>query len=318
MLIKNLLVFLVTAVLIFVGAEIYYRFLNPEVLGNTGSLSYTRWAKNNIKINSWGFRDIERSAKKSDPSIHRVLVIGPSNIFGQGISNLEERLSERLEKALNANGSGTRFEVINCGTMTLDPISTGIQIINGFIKAGIEFDSVVFYYSWNNIKHIGDIAQRYMEHKQKHASANQANSIAKMLAQNSYAYDWLSNVANDKGFLIEGKTYNDWHIGFYYQDAYYQEHLRVLQSIDQFLKQNGKSFYLLVTPVSYKEEERTKYQDLVVKFLNSLKESGISYADATNIYKGIPEMEIPVSKYDGHNKSKFYGDMVNLLLPVMQ
>jgi hypothetical protein len=311
--VKNLAVILLTCLVVFVGTEIYYRWINPEILGNTGSLSYMRWAKANFKVNSWGFRDKERTINKSNPDIHRILVLGPSNIVGQGVTNIEERLSERLEKKLNE--SNPKYEVINCGDMTLDPVGSMARILSSMINNKVEFDTVVFYYSWNAIKHIPDIQARYYQIKKSNETKKQNNPIAQYLSKHSYAYDWLSNVSQDKKLLIEGKTYNEWHLGFYQQESYFMEHIKVLNSIDKALKQNNKKLILLLTPVSYNPEERAKYLAVVKIFKQALEVNSISYVDATNIYDGIPEQDIPVSKYDGHNKPKYYQNMVELLAP---
>jgi hypothetical protein len=311
--VKNLAVILLTCLVVFVGTEIYYRWINPEILGNTGSLSYMRWAKANFKVNSWGFRDKERTINKSNPNIHRILVLGPSNIVGQGVTNIEERLSERLEKKLNE--SNPKYEVINCGDMTLDPVGSMARILSSMINNKVEFDTVVFYYSWNAIKHIPDIQARYYQIKKSNETKQQNNPLAQYLSQHSYAYDWLSNVSQDKKLLIEGKTYNEWHLGFYQQESYFMEHIKVLNSIDKALKQNNKKLILLLTPVSYNPDERAKYLAVVEVFKKAMDVNSISYVDATKIYDGIPEQDIPVSKYDGHNKPKYYQNMVELLAP---
>lgn len=311
--VKNLAVILLTCLVVFVGTEIYYRWINPEILGNTGSLSYMRWAKANFKVNSWGFRDKERTINKSNSDIHRILVLGPSNIVGQGVTNIEERLSERLEKKLNE--SNPKYEVINCGDMTLDPVGSMARILSSMINNKVEFDTVVFYYSWNAIKHIPDIQARYYQIKKSNETKKQNNPIAQYLSKHSYAYDWLSNVSQDKKLLIEGKTYNEWHLGFYQQESYFMEHIKVLNSIDKALKQNNKKLILLLTPVSYNPDERAKYLAVDKIFKQALDVNSISYVDATKIYDGIPEKDIPVSKYDGHNKPKYYQNMVELLAP---
>jgi hypothetical protein len=312
-LLKNILVFLFTVIIVFIGAEIYYRFLNQEILGNTGSLSYTRWARKYFAINSWGFRDKERSVKKSDPRIHRILVFGPSNIVGQGVTKLEDRLSERLEKSLNQNS--LQYEVINCGDMTLDPIGSMARILDTMIKRNIEFDSVVFYYSFNAIKHIPEIGARYFEIKKTNEIKKQENKLAKFLSKHSYAFDWLSNVSQDKKLLIEGKTYNEWHLSFYQNPKYFMEHIKYINLIDKGLKKLGKKFFILITPISYNPQERSKYQPVLEVFKQALEMNSISYVDASKIYDGILEKEIPVSKYDGHNKPIYYQNMVDLLAP---
>jgi len=311
--VKNLAVILLTCLVVFVGTEIYYRWINPEILGNTGSLSYMRWAKANFKVNSWGFRDKERTINKSNPDIHRILVLGPSNIVGQGVTNIEERLSERLEKKLNE--SNPKYEVINCGDITLDPVGSMARILSSMINNKVEFDTVVFYYSWNAIKHIPDIQARYYQIKKSNETKKRNNPLAQYLSKHSYAYDWLSNVSQDKKLLIEGKTYKEWHLGFYQQESYFMEHIKVLNSIDKALKQNNKKMILLLTPISYNPDERAKYLAVVEVFKKAMDVNSISYVDATKIYDGIPEQDIPVSKYDGHNKPKYYQNMVELLAP---
>ncbi len=314
---KNLGVFLLTVLLIVIGAELYYRFVNPKVLGNTGSLSYTKWSLNNVKLNSWGFRDKERTIKKENPAIKRVLVIGPSNIYGQGVTNLEERLTERLERKLNASNSG-QYEVINFGTMTLDPVGTSVVLLNNTIQAGLEFDYVVVYYAWNAIKHIPEIGQAYMKYKMSHYNEAKPNPLDQALSKSSYLYDWVKNVSKDKTFLIDGKTYTEWHLDYYNNDDYFRKHIEALKSINDMVSKHNAKLYLLIVPISYNEKEREKYAPIRNKLLSALQEANISYADATQIYNGIPEMEIPVSKYDGHNKSKYYENMVDILVPLIE
>lgn len=313
---KNLSVFLVTVLFIALGAEVYYRFINPEVLGNTGSLSYQKWAKKNIKVNQWGFRDKERTIKKPEGIDHRVVVIGPSNILGQGVSDLNQRFTERLEKTLNET-SDKKFEVMNAGTMTLDNIGTSIKLTQDLIRGGVDFDSIVIYYSWNSIKHIPGIRNKYMEFKKKHYKPKAANPADSFLTKNSYAYDWLKSVSKDKTYLIDGKTYDDWHFDFYRQEKYYQFHIETLRQLNELIAAQGAKLYLNIVPSSYKPEDRAKYQDVLERFMQDMDAKGIAYADASKIYEGIPEMDIPVSKFDGHNKPKFYGDMINILVPVM-
>jgi hypothetical protein len=275
-----------------------------------------KWSQNNVQLNSWGFRDKERTIKKANPDIKRVLVIGPSNIYGQGVTNLEERLTERLEKKLNES-SATKYEVINFGTMTLDCIGTSVVLINNAVQAGLDFDTVVVYYAWNAIKHIPEIGQAYIQQKMAHYQEAKPSAIDKALAKSSYLYDWVKNVSKDKGFKIDGKTYTEWHLDFYQDDNYFQKHIEALQSLNDMARQHNAKLYLLVTAISYSEKERQQYSKVQNKFLTALQAAAIPYVDVTQIYNGIPELEIPVSKYDGHNKSKYYGAMVDILAPLI-
>lgn len=310
---KNLLVFVISFLVIAVFVEIYYRFLNPAVLGNTGSLSYTRWAKENIKMNSWGFRDKERTIKKANPNIFRVVVIGPSNVFGQAAKE-EERITEQLEAMLNQANLGRSFEVINMGTMTLDNVGTANEITNSLINGRVEFDAVVLYYAWNSIKNVPEILQKYISLKNSHYEPSGPSAVEEFLRKNSYAYDWLSTLSKDKTHTLEGKTYDDWHFDFYKQPQYESYHVQSLVGLNQKINNYGAKFYILAVPSSYNEENRKRYDPVVKKVLSDFLNSGLIVADATNIYNGIPEQEIPVSKFDGHNKSKFYTEMAKILI----
>ncbi len=311
-LIQSLVVFFITIVLVVIGAEFYYRSVNQEVLGNTASLSYQKWAKSHVQLNSWGFRDQERSLKKPNSDVYRVLLIGPSNIYGQAISNLEERLSEQLQNRLN-QASAKPIEVINMGTMTMDTIGTSAMILMKMAEAGLEYDSVIVYYTWNTIRHIPEIAEAYNQAKASHYQAS--NPIDTSLKQHSYFYDWVSNVSKDKGFLIDGKTYNQWHLSFYQNQQYFPQHIAVLRYLNAITLAQKTKLYFLITPISYNEKERNEYASLTKNLMTELDKYNISYIDSTHIYDGIPEAEIPVSKYDGHNKSKFYSVMADLTAP---
>lgn len=305
-------------VLIFAfGAEIYYRYLNPEILGNTGSLSYKKWSKDHVKLNSWGFRDVERSARRLAGVDHRILMFGPSNVYGQGVTDLEQRITERLEKKLNENGS-TAYEVINCGLMTLDTLGTAMSLTRQYYSRGMDFDSVVVYLPWNSIKFLEDILNEYKERKNAHYEVKKENKIENFFKKNSYAYNWLSNVSKDKSYTPDEKSYVQWHLDHYKDKTKFYKYLSAIKGYNDALAKVGKKLFLLVVPISYNEEEREEYAEVEKIFFNSLSRMGIAYADVTDIFDGIPEAEIPVSKYDGHNKPKYYKNMVEILAPVIK
>jgi hypothetical protein len=321
---KYILVFLLSIVLMLVLGELYYRFWNPAVLGNTGSLSYQKWSNKNVKLNQFGFRDQERNHQKASPAVHRALFLGPSNVYGQAVTKLEDRITERLEKLLNTEYRSHLpdkgyFEVMNAGTMTLDNIGSSVLILQQFIQSHVALDSVVLYYTWNSIRHIDSISTAYNKQKQSHYKELQGskNSLNQFLSQHSYLYDWIVHVTRDKAFKIDGKTYNEWHLDYYRNPLYFDEHIAALKQLKALSEKAGAQFYLLLTPVSYSPEEREKYNDIKDHLIQEAAKAGIDIADATHIYDGIRESDIPVSKYDGHNKSVFYGDMAQILANTM-
>lgn len=73
---------------------------------------YERWGGIEVRINSHGERDLERTVEKP-PGVYRVCLIGDSIAYGTGVS-IEDSYGLRLERALNAAADkSVRFEVLN-------------------------------------------------------------------------------------------------------------------------------------------------------------------------------------------------------------
>ena len=67
----------------------------------------------NVRINEHGLRG-PSTPLEPPPGVHRVLVLGGSTVFGEGLEE-EEALPARLEALLNEGAAGERFEVLNAG-----------------------------------------------------------------------------------------------------------------------------------------------------------------------------------------------------------
>ncbi|MBK8979879.1 MAG: SGNH/GDSL hydrolase family protein [Planctomycetes bacterium] len=71
-----------------------------------------------IAVNSLGFRGPE-IAKQKPTGTYRVLALGDSVTLGWGVND-DVTFVRRLERALNAQGGGRRFEVVNTGHLMYD------------------------------------------------------------------------------------------------------------------------------------------------------------------------------------------------------
>jgi lysophospholipase L1-like esterase len=127
--IKNLLLLLGSIFLCLIAFEVFFRVWDPPI-SKPGMYQIHRpspvfgWelvpgasgfgrAGTYIHINADGFRDSEHSPHK-DAGIFRIMVIGDSFTFGQGV-NLEDTYSKYLERFIN--NKGINSEVINCGVI---------------------------------------------------------------------------------------------------------------------------------------------------------------------------------------------------------
>ncbi|MBT5549609.1 MAG: SGNH/GDSL hydrolase family protein [Nitrospina sp.] len=70
------------------------------------------WFKKHVTYNSLGYRDHEHSLAKPKDTF-RILVLGDSMTFGQGVDNLKDIIPKKLETYLNKTPNKTRFEVIS-------------------------------------------------------------------------------------------------------------------------------------------------------------------------------------------------------------
>ncbi|MBT8407685.1 MAG: SGNH/GDSL hydrolase family protein [Deltaproteobacteria bacterium] len=127
--IKNLLLLIVTILLCALGLEAFIRVWDPPIAIPgmyqihrpspvfgwelvPGASGFGR-AGTYIHINGDGFRDLDYPLKKK-PTVFRIMVIGDSFTFGQGV-NLEDTYSKQLERRIN--DMGTTSEVISCGVI---------------------------------------------------------------------------------------------------------------------------------------------------------------------------------------------------------
>ncbi|HEY8515299.1 MAG TPA: SGNH/GDSL hydrolase family protein [Candidatus Binatia bacterium] len=96
-----------------------------------------------LQYNSRGFRGPERSYEKP-PGTYRVVILGDSFIEGYSV-NLEDRVSERLEKLLSEQDPSRRYEVIALGTAGYSTDQELIWLESEGVKYQPDVVVVMFY-----------------------------------------------------------------------------------------------------------------------------------------------------------------------------
>ena len=104
----NILLSVSALILLVVLGEIILQILDY----NEKKIIGPEWSKKHVTYNSLGYRDHEHSLAKPKDTF-RILVLGDSMTFGQGIDNLKDIIPKKLETYLNENSKKTRFEVIS-------------------------------------------------------------------------------------------------------------------------------------------------------------------------------------------------------------
>ena len=130
----------------FIPLETYYRFaygkteaFDPLIMSHLRGSAY-------VRVDSREFRGREHQPKQE--GTYRIGVIGDSFTEGQAIRNLEDRLSNLLEKQLRAR-FGPNVEVYNCGKGGWE---TGhhLDFLTGY-QDYYQFDEVILAYFMNDI-----------------------------------------------------------------------------------------------------------------------------------------------------------------------
>jgi hypothetical protein len=110
----------------------------------------TLWIQRHVRLNSLGYRDVER-ALTPPAGQTRILLVGDSFGHGLGIDDVRHRVSNRLEDELNQGPRGRRFEVINAArpdTHTVDQIAALPKLL------AYKPAYVLLLYVFNDIQHV--------------------------------------------------------------------------------------------------------------------------------------------------------------------
>ncbi len=116
----NATLLLVTVILMILLGEGIVRFALRDITTTQYSGSYfsRKWADQYVQLNSLGFREKEPLPKKPQGT-YRIVVIGDSFTFGQGIPE-QDRFSNLIQK--NLKSVNREFEVLNFGWVGVDTV----------------------------------------------------------------------------------------------------------------------------------------------------------------------------------------------------
>ena len=142
----NLAIFSLSLTILLVLIEGVLIFISTD-----GKDNYERtkeFHQRHIQYNKHGYRDYEYNLKKPD-GIFRILVLGDSQTFGQGINELKDTWVKKLESQLQKKANNTRIEVLNISR----PGWNSDTLLYELFKNGFKFnpDLVILAYGLNDI-----------------------------------------------------------------------------------------------------------------------------------------------------------------------
>ena len=275
--------------------------------------------ENLVKINKLGFRDSEISAKH--PQEYRILAVGDSHIYGQGIDE-KELMTTFMEQELNKTSSSCQFNIINMGVRAY---STNNELAM-LKKIGLSLDPdhiIVFFYI-NDIVPV-DIASRYrrfadMDWYTFDFSGKPTDKvIAKWekieLIRNSaflmWAYDIYNSLANKSNYinkLLLGEIDDGLRINI-------ENTINTLDEIRLVSEERGVRLTLAIIPVSAQVTKifpRQIYQSTLKKYAEN---SELDFVDLLPDLRShyIQFQDSLVLPFDGHYNSQGHSVMAHTI-----
>jgi hypothetical protein len=184
------------------------------------------WSRRYVRLNSLGYRDRERSLASSDGRA-RILFVGDSFGHGFGINDVRNRVSERLQEALDQRLGGRRFEVINVArphTHTMDQIRTLPRALAYRPKY------VIVLYVFNDIDHVRRPGRPAVSPPGSFAA--RLHPLRLLVSNSALAEQVVVRISRGRGG--RGNRSDP-----YMDDAILQEHLAALERLVQMCREAG-------------------------------------------------------------------------------
>ena len=163
--------------------RILYKKMDPSFSNyRPGSIGMTHGHA--VRINAWGFRGAEWPETKP-PGAFRIMVIGDSLTFGQGIGE-DELYTTLLEKQLRAKFPGKTIEVLNLGVMGYSAVDEMKLLEN--IGPLLHPDLVLIGYTGNDVRE----GEQVPERERNRWAFPIPESVKTVLIHNSKLMNWLT------------------------------------------------------------------------------------------------------------------------------
>jgi lysophospholipase L1-like esterase len=299
-------------ILLFFMSEIILKFrYGPYSVGSAYGAPIINFEDEFYKLNSKRLRDREFSYVTQD-NVFRVLVLGDSNTFGQGIKDHKDTYPKLLEKKLNNNNNNNNkeditYEIINAGVRgfgTKDELNywnkEGIKYNPDLVIIAYFFDDLGGWSSFNGTLPSSFKGKTNLLNDRSYLYFFFNYRIVKRLYEFwNYKLPTFLNkntINNDKNYLRELRT-----------------HISVFNKLIKSIKDNQSVPLVIILPdwfyepdysqeyVRQKFEEFQKQKYIINK---TLEEQGKDYLKIENINRLRKKMNLIVNKDDPHPNEK--------------
>jgi len=256
--------------------------------------SHRAWHYRYVRLNPQGFRDRDHARTPPD-GIYRLLVIGDSYAFGEGIENIGSRFGEMLGEHLGKY-SGKPWEVITAArsdTHTLDHLA--------FLNQTIDYkpDVIILEYVFNDIEYLAPVMIRDPMAERTPGMLSRLR-LKRALFLNSLLYQQIyirmRHLAHNAGEMQMEK------IGPYEDVPVLQRHMKDLRRLADMAGASGAIFALVPFDLSVAilESSRRRYE----LFRENAADAGLRVWPIDNAFIGQDYSTLVVNSMDHHPNRK--------------
>jgi lysophospholipase L1-like esterase len=195
----------------------------------------TKIGQKHVRINSHGLRDRE-FAQVKPPGTVRILALGDSCTYGWGVGQ-EETYAKVLERKLNRNGGGERYEVINAGVIGYSLA----QELKYLVKDGAAWnpDLVLVSHTFNEGNRVNPDSAPAI--KEKVFASMRLKNVLRNIALYHFVveYNFAEQYAKLAARITEDPTWID--------EEYFARYERQLQEIVDFTRAREMAVAFLIT-----------------------------------------------------------------------
>lgn len=302
----NLGLLFCSVVIFLLVSEIFFLIPFPPPSQKDDSNSIP-WQTKYFPLNFLGYRGRELSFKKPD-NVFRILALGDSQTFGQGIYELGNTWPKKLETRLNEGQNSTTFEVINLSFMGWN---TDTQLYRLF-EEGFEFnpDMVLLAFYPNDVP---TPAFFHCENKDRHILPD--GFLFDGIKRHSKVYDFMKFRGNRLLEKLGAKpTYADCMNRRYEKTRAWDMEKVYLNAMALALQIKNVHFAMTAIPVLFKLEKDYPLQLPLNKVSDYCREKNLLFLDLYETgFKGKQAAELVISEKDRHLNEKGADIVANVL-----
>jgi len=261
------------------------------IVGNEADLPFSlgNFAFESVAVNDEGFRDRNFEIEKPENTV-RIVGLGDSFTFGNGIENIDDTYLRVLERELNAASSDKEYEVLNFALPGIDTQKELEILEERALK--YEPDIVIVGFYLNDLDSLDPAVGRYKRIG--------LPVVGFWLDSVSYFYYFLESRTN-RIFLSLGwkETYEEYLMRMLQSEVSKEETRRIFRELSEVAKENEFDVVIVNIPVLYKFEN---YQFLEANELleEISEENGFYFVDLLDTFGDYEEEEIYISKHNVH------------------